>query len=114
MREMKFRAWDRVEKKMIPDIFDEFYTDAQEFFGSPRYIVLQYTGLKDKNGKEIYKGDILRITAVEDCNDYINDEKFVMERYCRDIVYLRNLTACDNFVELKTIGNIYENPELIK
>ena len=62
MREIKFRAWDSFNKIMM---FSESYISvllAYYLKGKqpPSGILMQYTGLKDKNGKEIYEGDIVR------------------------------------------------------
>ncbi|MED3738808.1 YopX family protein [Virgibacillus pantothenticus] len=63
MREIKFRAWDKYKEQMIPNVETGVYQDPDEiiFFGTVlglnRFDVMQYTGLKDKNGKEIYEGD---------------------------------------------------------
>ena len=64
MREIKFRAWDLVHKKMIQVKSLEFgvgITHQNDDMGDiDGYLLMQYTGLKDKNGKEIYDGDIVQ------------------------------------------------------
>ena len=52
MREIKFRAWDKLTQRMIYRVFNTRNDED--------YILMQYTGLKDKNGKEIYEGDIIK------------------------------------------------------
>ena len=59
MREIKFRAWDIEDNVMIQNIFSHF-AGPSDILQEPYYIPMQYTGLKDKNGKEIYEGDVLR------------------------------------------------------
>ena len=124
MREIKFRAWDKNLKIMMPDFdnwidFDgNYYERAQKTHDTPNIeiercvtdvVLMQYTGLKDKNGKEIYEGDIV-----------ITDEagwkaKIVFEGgmfVCVDNTTWGYSAFC-NWKKFEIIGNIYENPELL-
>jgi uncharacterized phage protein (TIGR01671 family) len=127
MREIKFRAWDNhslmvkvygIDENSIywknPD-FDE----SKDFYGSrtpstlrdarSAWILMQYTGLKDKNGVEIYEGDILELYEVDSpIKRYAVKYSDVSACFC---VYdgLALYGGCN----CKVIGNIHENPELL-
>lgn len=121
MREIKFRAWDKEEQEMLD--WDKFFNlDIAQVFeskGSWGVYPMQYTGLKDKNGVEIYEGDILkagdgyigligyRSESAQFVGFNIGNE-FTDEEF--DTLY----TANGSFNSAEVIGNRYENPELLK
>ena len=71
--------------------------------------LMQFTGLKDKNGKEIYEGDIVIIKR-----EYEGVEIVAFEHIIKDIRQLPKNFFGSTFKESEVIGNIYENPELMK
>lgn len=113
MREIKFRLWtyDEDEKRnvMMEVSFGSYVPD--EIMASSQ--VMQYTGLKDKNGKEIYEGDILLNLGAVEFGDYF---VFSGEYGDRNEYHFGWHTIGGPLVdtnELEVIGNIYENPELL-
>jgi uncharacterized phage protein (TIGR01671 family) len=118
MREIKFRAFD--DGKMVLQINTILTNEMDQlswFFKSIRKdsIVMQFTGLQDKNGKEIYEGDLLKVydnrngyLQVEFVNAYVGG--WVLT-HPESVQKLSLGARAQNTIEV--IGNIYENPELL-
>ena len=136
MREIKFRAWDRKEKRMrsVDELWNLWsqYSDEDEkknpglkttpyvtvinqsYRGDDLKLVvdkdcdlMQFTGLLDKNGKEIYEGDIIEYEFSAGFDGTHRDEVVF-----RDGKFLP-MVADEEYSEVEIIGNIYENPELL-
>ena len=103
MRPIKFRAWDIDNKKMIPEEGGFYLGSADsEMVGIEGYSIMQYTGLKDKNGKEIYEGDTVTMklenTVVEGEIVY-RPPSFYLGTNC-------DSWDLDGYRSIKIIGNI--------
>lgn len=147
MRELKFRAWDG--NKMLYSEYGQFYlvplgvqvssSTGHEFYDKD-YPVMQYTGLKDKNGSEIYEGDIISYPYVTPFGQLTDEEdtdlrthvvfgygefslkyphhteslKSCCKRHQGEYIpNYGNKTIYENETLLTVIGNIHENPELL-
>ena len=138
-REIKFRAWDSKKKKMLQDVQNYHWCEncaneynegteypAVQHFGNfvkkqyeaDRFEVMQFTGLKDKNGKEIYEGDIVKFKE-EGCSEYFRKSKVFFERGSFKVFdFFNSETELYDFIgnsyHLEVIGNIYENKHLLE
>jgi uncharacterized phage protein (TIGR01671 family) len=131
MREIKFRAWVQEAESFI--YTDDFtgVVDNQTIllwgYGDWRKLkvecVQQFTGLKDKNGKEIYEGDIIHslspfFTGEGTIHDYDDDyyEVVWMEEEARFCLKKKNglYAYVDELIEPTVKGNIFENPEILE
>lgn len=141
-REIKFRAWDKGNEHMFyasernggSEYYFDFVGDSfkllmprdEDYSYEVDAIIMQYTGLKDKNLKEIYCGDIL--SEKWKVEVYQNNEgTFMVKFYTNAKInkpmslkkYLKvrekaGTSICEGYRDCIVIGNIYENPELIK
>lgn len=132
MREIKFRAWNEVMEKMFT--WNEFLnTNMKQTFIAPKstaMILMQYTGLKDKNGTEIYEGDIVKFKHIGktimasvkygewqeskcdeyDCLHYGYYIDYKWDNYCENTGF--DLYCASKNCEI--IGNVWEDSDLLK
>lgn len=112
MREIKFRAWHKYANYMCQNATTDFLDrDYLEF--------MQYTGLKDKNGKEIYEGDIIEGGYLNPLTEEFASKKYIVE--FRKASFVGKLIGHSpygdtwlNFIQGEVIGNVYENIELME
>ena len=132
MREIKFRVWDKYKNQLY--ICDDIYFAQEplnEAFKLDEFAFMQYTGLKDANGKEIYEGDIILFRDIKHKVVFIdqhNNDGYTLNptmlffglelepsKQNREdkLLYVQTFDW-DDQEYYKVIGNIYENPELFE
>jgi hypothetical protein len=124
-RQIRFRSWD-LDYNWMEDHFylhssgtsydtpsRTYDTPNIEIDENPNLIVMQFTGLLDKNGKEVYEGDICYVEGLDNCSvriDPLLGTTFTTSSGVDCSAY-DSLAEDDTF---EVIGNIYENPELLE
>ena len=117
MKETRFRAWDKINREMI--LWNRLLNgyNLRNVFMRPEMcglILMQYTGLKDKNGVEIFEGDIIEFVPLKTS---INNRVVKFEKGVFKAELIRSGSSVALFAfqesEIKVIGNIYENSDLL-
>lgn len=139
-RQIKFRAWNPESKKFYEPIIylEEWYRTGRDFEdGTPSADpIMQFTGLQDKNGKDIYEDDVVRILYTDWASKSSNDPR-TLEQYLKDIAYVGKIVFENGAFKvaipskmypgewhttsihpgthgyIEVVGNQYESPELI-
>jgi len=124
MNNLKFRVWDTKYKKWAKPPIEfipyqmswnkDMYLEVKDEGYNDTLIFLQYIKLKDMNGKEIYEGDIVRFYNESRPRGYV--DLVVDDPILGEFVYLNYKEMGSSYIEEESevIGNIYENPELLK
>lgn len=114
-REIKFRAWDKFSKRMHSNVQSGVYEDPDDWtefntvLGLECFEVMQYTGLKDKDGKEIYEGDIVQFKSIR---DIIERYEVEYTNYGEWAIGMHRLSM--RFRSCEVIGNVHEHSHLLE
>ena len=122
----KYRAWDSAKKEMFKDTFaitesgQVVVVEQESVASSPDYVfvdhlvIMQSTGLADKNGKEIFEGDIVKMSK----DVYSESTYYEVVRHYGGAYRLESKQhGCELWLrhtDCEVVGNVYENPELLE
>ena len=112
MREIKFRVWDKEKQIML----HAFPFDITFELQNEPYVAMQYTGLKDKNGKEIFENDILEHPEYGNCKVIYRYGGFGIEAKTSSWIntgFHSFSTWSADYKHCEVLGNLYENPNLL-
>lgn len=115
-RPIKFRAWHKTKKEWLyyslADFLDDtwYAADVEDFEWS------QFTGLHDKNGKEIWEGDVIKLSRYwqDECGREVSFVTFDEARFMLSHAEADDLDFFVISKEVEVLGNIYEHPHLLK
>lgn len=125
MREIKFRAWDEDSMWFVSSMHYDAQkggmvlgrvSDGGECFHGGDAILMQYTGLKDRNGKEIYEGDIVSWQHYEAEHEIQRAAPVTFENGCFYTIWQDSKYRLGGWKAkaIEVIGNIYSNPDLLE
>lgn len=121
-REIKFRVWDgeRLKPVTLWGFHEGFIMTSKGSADEEEFEVMQFTGLRDKNGKEIYEGDIIKANTFDENINKVQVGKVKYRNERHGYIFVPNELEKNNLyyplfaiVTCELMGNIYENPEFL-